>query len=262
MKSKCEACNSMKLENGLCSNRNCQNSPRIWKKWNDIPFRLTNNSIDQQETDVQPSEGKASKADYIPKEYIQYVDESGNHLDPNNINFENVTFTDEFGRPTDREGKLLNQTLPEDETLKVAENLFRAGCYSDLIEFCQQNSDLYPQNAALWRLMGCALGAMGRAKSARRAFKCAFEIEPTDALTLVNYITSCFDADDKVAGLQAIKSFFRELDGDGKKLVLDSLNEAIRSGLVLRKDLPISIIDLMKKDTDGRPKKERKRRAS
>ena len=141
--------------------------------------------------------------------------------------------------------------MSESEAVKIGENLLSAGKHKELIQLCKKYVDQYKNNPKLWKLLGVAHGVSGNAKGARLSFLSALELDPKDALSLANYVTSCFDVGDKSSALGAIELFFKELDLEGQKIILESLLEFIKSGQVTTKELPNVIQELLNSDTNS-----------
>lgn len=176
---------------------------------------------------------------------VAYVDEQGNPIDPDLIDPASMEFTDEYGRPTDAAGNLLNQDLLENEARQTGEKLLQAHLHVDLIAHCTRHLELYPKNASLWRLLGVAYGSIENESGARKSFLSALRLDPNDGLTLANYITSCFHAGDVDSAREGIEQFFDSLQLDEQRIVLESLLEAIRCGWVQKEDLPSVIRRLL-----------------
>ena len=186
---------------------------------------------------INAEDGADDSRDQVSQD-VQYVDEDGNAIDPEDIDSNAMEFTDEYGRPTDATGNLLNEGLSEYEARQTGEKLLRAHLHPDLIVHCVKHLELYPGNASLWRLLGVAYGSTGNESGARKSFLSALRLDPNDGLTLANYITSCFHAGDVDSAREGIEQFFDSLRLDEQRIVLESLLAAIRCGWVQMRDLP------------------------
>ncbi len=93
------------------------------------------------------------------------------------------------------------------------------------------------------RLRSVALGSMGRHNEARVNLLEALAIDPADGITLANYITSCLACGDPESATGALEIYFDDLDGQGKSIALESVEEAIQSGSLEPESLPLSVIE-------------------
>lgn len=229
----------------------------IWELWKELPIqkavkewtvsfrpkstREVDQSLMNEFVNSVFFDGPLSK-----KANVEYVDEEGNPVDISGRDMDSLEFCDEFGRTTDHLGNLTETLLSEPEAVLVGEKLLGGGKAFDVVGHCTQYLGHYPNNAALWRVLGCGHGSVGNAKAARIAFLSALKLDPTDGLTLSNYFTACFDTGDKKSGIEGIEQFFDDLDLVAQKIVLGSLIEALKTGLVQSHDLPASIKKLIK----------------
>ncbi len=176
---------------------------------------------------------------------IDYVDESGRPIDPKSIDLDAATFADEYGRPCHKNGELIMNFVSEFDAIEIGENLLRAGKLSDVVTHCTRYLEIY-NVPEFWRLLGVAHGSLGDPTSARFSFLSALNLDSSDAVSLGNYVTACFDVGDKKSALEAIERFFEDISDDGKQIILDALLEAIKSGLVTNHDLPPLILKLLR----------------
>lgn len=182
-----------------------------------------------------------------PKTTVEYFDEEGNPVDLRDIDPDAVQFVDEEGRDVDINGDLI-EGEPEDEQapIPMAVNMLNKGQLKELIVFCKRHLLNDPRNVEMWKLLAVGSGRIGQASEARKAFLCALEIDPTDALTVANYITSCFASGDKKSAIEGINVYFDFLGGAGRSIVLESLLEAVKENLIQFDDLPHVLFHRMK----------------
>jgi hypothetical protein len=91
--------------------------------------------------------------------------------------------------------------------------------------------------------MGLAFAASDQILKARESFLKSIlsHFPEIDSVVFGNYITSCFDTEDKDASLTMIEKYFEDLEFEGKKNVLESLQEAVRIKFVTAEDLSFKI---------------------
>jgi tetratricopeptide (TPR) repeat protein len=135
--------------------------------------------------------------------------------------------------------------MAEADVVKIAEDLYHAGKFEELLEHCQVALESDESNLKLWKLSGIAHGSLGNALGARFSFLCALKLDPRDASTLANYAVACFESDDKKSASQGIEKMLPGLDYEGQKVVLEVMMEAVTTGLITVDDLPPIIVDLM-----------------
>lgn len=126
----------------------------------------------------------------------------------------------------------------EADFIAILRDLFELGCFNDVLNAGVQGLDTYPKNVKLWRLLGCACGALGLGHDARECFFTALMIDPFDKITLANLITSYFHDNDPALGVRAIQEFYPTMNNDARQMVIGALVEALRIGLVDIDDLP------------------------
>ncbi|MBN8542373.1 MAG: hypothetical protein J0L82_18425 [Deltaproteobacteria bacterium] len=208
----------------------------IWERWNGLTFK---------QAKLEWIDIYRSKTSRQRQAAIEYVDEGGRPIDPDSIDLDKVTFADEFGRPCDENGELILDFVSELDAVEIGENLLRAGKLNDVIGHCTRYVEIYSV-PTFWKLLGVAHGSLGDPTSARFSFLSALNLDSSDAVSLGNYVTACFDAGDKKSALEAIERFFENIGDDGKQIILGALLEAIKSGLVAKHDLPPAILRLLR----------------
>lgn len=182
---------------------------------------------------------------------VEYVDEEGNPIDSEEIDPETTEFSDKFGRPTDQYGNLLQQECTEAEAVAIAVKILEAGVSNELVLHCERQTKSFPESHDLWQLLGVGYGALGDGVRARIAFLQALSIKPDHAMTLANYITSCFHAGDKTAACETISKFFGDLSIEGQRIVMNAIATALKKRLIGRKDLPQVILELLRGGTNS-----------
>ncbi|MBK7892136.1 MAG: hypothetical protein IPJ84_15235 [Bdellovibrionales bacterium] len=208
----------------------------IWEHWN---------GLSHKQAKIEWTEKYRAKALSTPNEDVDYVDESGRPIDPKSIDLDAATFADEYGRPCHKNGELIMNFVSEFAAIEIGENLLRAGKLSDVVTHCTRYLEIY-NVPEFWRLLGVAHGSLGDPTSARFSFLSALSLDSSDAISLGNYVTACFDLGDKKSALESLERFFNQTSDAGKQIILDALFEAIKSGLVTRKDLPPAIQILLR----------------
>ena len=138
--------------------------------------------------------------------------------------------------------------MKREDVLAKAISLLQSGHHKELVKHCQMNLKSDPINAELWKLLGIAFGSLGNPKKARSSFLKALEVGLKDELTLANYITACFHDQDLPSASEAIDLFYGGLDDTGKSVVLDSIKEAIKDGVIEKDNVPPSIKKLLTVD--------------
>lgn len=175
---------------------------------------------------------------------IDYVDEEGNRLDPSRIDV-NGTFTDDFGRPCDPEGRLLEDPVEEASAVDIAEQLLQGGTLAELLQHGQKYVTLFPENSALRATLGVAYGSSGQLQEARSNLRVALELEgkstskgAVESTTLANYLVTCFHGGEIPQGREALELHYADLDAEGQKLILEVTRQAIKLGLLTSEELP------------------------
>jgi tetratricopeptide (TPR) repeat protein len=204
-----------------------ENNPH-WKKQNSngvIPYYITH------EKKVKPA-----------NQNICYVDSDGNLVSHDDIDPNTMEFEDEYGRSVDADGNLIDTPESDAKAVEIAERILASENHSELIQHCERNleNDLSKNNPKLWHLLGIGHATQRNISKARECFLQAAinsAIDSFDSLAFGNYVTASFDLGDTKPALTAIERFFNHLDFDGKRIILDSLLEAVRTGLVRKNDL-------------------------
>lgn len=208
----------------------------IWEHWNG----LTHKQAKREWIDIyRPRASSECESEF------EYVDQSGRPIDPDSIDLNTVTFADEYGRPCHKNGELIMNFVSESDAIEIGENLLRAGKLSDVVKHCTRYLEIY-NVPEFWRLLGVAHGSLGDPTNARFSFLSALNLDSSDAVSMGNYVTACFDVGDKKSAIDAIERFFEHIGEDGKQIILGAMLEAIKSGLVTKHDLPPAILKLLR----------------
>jgi hypothetical protein len=181
---------------------------------------------------------------------IEYVDSDGNPINFEDIDPTAVDFEDVFGRQVDFLGNLV--TMPDSEVkwVEIAEKMLAAKAFEEMISHCRAGLETEKNkcDSRLWNLLGIGFAATGKTLKAKESFLQSINcsaIDQIDSITFANFVTASFDLGDAKSGLLAIEKFFDVLDYDGKRIVLDSLLEAVRTKLILREDLSARLLTLL-----------------
>lgn len=181
---------------------------------------------------------------------IEYVDPNGNPINAEDIDLATVEFEDEFGRNVDFKGNLIEMPESEVKWVQIAEKMLAKKAFQEMIRHCRAGlaTDKNKSNSKLWSLLGIGLAATGKTLKAKESFLQSINCSPIDqidSITFANFVTASFELGDSKSGLLAIEKFFDDLNYDGKRIILDSLLEAVRTKLISREDLSERLLTLL-----------------
>ncbi len=176
---------------------------------------------------------------------INYVDEAGRPVDISEIDMDLARFYDEWGRSVDYSGELIitvgSEAIPESQIINAAEKMIIKNKYHQLVKHCAfyLEDESHSKNPRILYLLGFGFANLRNIQRARETFleSILANLPQIDSMVFVNYITSCFDLSDKDSALKMIEQYFEDFDSDCKKMVLESLLEAVRTKLVSISDL-------------------------
>jgi hypothetical protein len=181
---------------------------------------------------------------------IEYVDPNGNPINAADIDLTTVEFEDEFGRNVDFKGSLIEMPESEVKWIQIAEKMLAKKAFEAMIRHCRAGlaTDKNKSDSKLWSLLGIGLAATGKTLKAKESFLQSINCSPIDqidSITFANFVTASFELGDSKSGLSAIEKFFDVLNYDGKRIILDSLLEAVRTKLISREDLSERLLALL-----------------
>lgn len=139
------------------------------------------------------------------------------------------------------------------EALDHAMALFQGQKWKELVDFAGQRLEAHTGENEIWKLYGIALASLGHEREARRAFLCALELDPKDAATAANYITTCLTSGDIKSAIDAAEVYLPVLTHELQIQVAQHFMHAAEHGALRESEIPEKLRTLLKKEDIARP---------
>lgn len=180
---------------------------------------------------------------------MEMVDEQGNPVGLSSIDLTEVECSDVDGKPIDAFGDYLDNDCValSDNLITLATSQIQVGVYSsclEIIEYALDTKFYSDRKQVLYNLQGICNIEMNKLYNAKESFISGLQASGNnlDTLLLVNFITVCCQLEDKTTVLKGLKLYFDGVTAEHKYLIIDSLEEAIKTSLIRVEELPPSVL--------------------
>jgi tetratricopeptide (TPR) repeat protein len=129
--------------------------------------------------------------------------------------------------------------------LEGALEQMESGRYEDMRISTLEHLARDKRDAEAWKLLGVAYGNLDQPSEAKRALLTAIYLDPEDQYVVCNYIAACFHSQDAKSGLEGISIYFSEMKPKARKILCETIQEALRNHLIKVSDLPEEVIEAM-----------------
>lgn len=142
--------------------------------------------------------------------------------DPINYLVEFMTFKDSY---------MVYKLVPNIQ-VKQATELLQSGKMLEMKRFLLKSLQIDKDNIEFLKLLGIAYAQTNEPTRAREIFLRVLNVNPNNRITLLNYISACFQDCDGNAGLNTIELHLELFSDDEIECIADSLSEAILNNVI------------------------------
>lgn len=127
------------------------------------------------------------------------------------------------------------------DCIALAQQLYRDGKLTELQAFANESLDVFPYEAELWRLLAVAEGTLGNPHAAKECLITIMSLDAATELDGANLCTAYFQCGEPDDALMIVKAFYDKFDDEARLVMLRSVVEALRTGLITEERVPVLV---------------------